>query len=498
MSLVALHSSRDPGVPAGVFLRQSLQRAIDSAPGLVVITVPAPVAPLEALACASEYAVLWDPPSGTRYAGIGKAVELAASGRDRITALVRAAEPLWPRLCCIEHPGVAPARPRLFGGFAFAPGAAQTQVWRDFGDARFVLPTWLYAREPATEESGPEEGVERAALSLTVDTAALAGASNADRASFLARHMAAFERVSGMLEQAARQRADAGAGEGAGMGAEVESATVLETEEMDPAAWRQQIRDIHSAIDAGRCDKIVAARCTMVELSRAADPALVLAALGRRYADCYRFGYRFGPGAMFVGAPPERLIARVGDRVFTEALAGSIATEPGHEQAAAGALLASGKDRSEQDFVVQTIRAVLGPLCKELEVPAEPEIRALRHVLHLKTPITGTLARPAHVLDLVAALHPTPAVGGVPTDAAMAWIAEREPASRGWYAAPVGWFDDSGQGEFAVAIRSGLLCGGRAYLYAGAGIVRGSDPDAEFAETRLKQRAVLDALGVKR
>jgi isochorismate synthase len=489
MSMVApnLHPARgEDRVPAGVFLRQSLQRVLGdltSAPGLVVITVPAPIAPLETLACAGEHAVLWDPPSGMHFAGIGRAVEITASGADRFAALVRAAEPLWPRLRCIDYPGVAPARPRLFGGFAFAPGVAQTPLWGDFGDARFVLPTWLYARDPGADDA-------RACLSLTVDTAELIGAGSADGASFLARFMAAFERVWGLLEQAARERSSPGAGH-------PEPAAVLATEEMDPAAWRQQIGAIRAAIAAGRCDKIVAARCTMVELSRAADPAAVLATLERRYADCYRFGYRFGKGAMFVGAPPERLIARVGDRVFTEALAGSIAAEPGQEEVAARALLASSKDRSEQDFVVQTIRAVLGPLCKELEVPAQPEIRALRHVLHLKTPITGTLARPAHVLDLVAALHPTPAVGGVPTDAAMAWIAEHERAPRGWYAAPVGWFDDSGQGEFAVAIRSGLLTDNQAYIYAGAGIVRDSDPDAEFAETRLKQRAVLDALGVK-
>jgi isochorismate synthase EntC len=100
------------------------------------------------------------------------------------------------------------------------------------------------------------------------------------------------------------------------------------------------------------------------------------------------------------------------------------------------------------------------------------------------------------VLDLVDALHPTPAVGGVPTASALDWIATHEPAPRGWYAGPVGWFDAAGDGEFAVALRSGLLVGNRAYVYAGAGIVAESDADAEYAETDLKQRALLGALGV--
>ncbi|HWN66974.1 MAG TPA: isochorismate synthase, partial [Haliangium sp.] len=265
----------------------------------------------------------------------------------------------------------------------------------------------------------------------------------------------------------------------------------------------RNIEDIRAAIAAGRCEKIVAARCSEVRLAHAMEPDTVLARLGRRHPDCYRFGYR-ADDAWFVGATPERLVTRTGDRVRTQALAGSIAVPAREgratsedEQTAAAALLASGKDRGEQALVVQAIQRVIGPLCTELHVPDQPEIRVLRHVLHLETPIAGVLRQPTHVLALVAALHPTPAVGGVPTDVALRWIAAREPQPRGWYAAPVGWFDRHGDGEFAVAIRSGLLAGTRAYLYAGAGIVLDSDPEAEFEETRLKQRTVLDALGVE-
>ncbi len=141
-------------------------------------------------------------------------------------------------------------------------------------------------------------------------------------------------------------------------------------------------------------------------------------------------------------------------------------------------------------------RAALEPLASKLRVPAAPVVRTLRNVHHLWTPISATLARPTHVLDLVRALHPTPAVCGTPREAAIRWIAAHEPATRGWYAGAVGWFDAEGDGAFTVAIRSGVLARREAWLYAGAGIVEGSDAALEYAETRVKQAPMLAALGL--
>ena len=145
--------------------------------------------------------------------------------------------------------------------------------------------------------------------------------------------------------------------------------------------------------------------------------------------------------------------------------------------------------------MIDAIKSSLASLGADIRHPDEPGVRTLRHVHHLHTPITASLTTRRHVLELAEALHPTPAVGGTPTRAAMQWIAEREVA-RGWYSSPVGWFDLDGNGEFAVAIRSGVLAGERAHLYAGAGIVAGSAPDREIAETDTKLRAMLGALGV--
>ncbi len=147
--------------------------------------------------------------------------------------------------------------------------------------------------------------------------------------------------------------------------------------------------------------------------------------------------------------------------------------------------------------MVRAIVEALAPLCESLDHPDEPRIQRLRHVVHLQTPFVGRLREPTHVLELVRRLHPTPAVGGWPAAPALRWIAREEPGSRGWYAGPVGWFDARGDGEFGVALRSGLLRRGEAHLYAGAGIVRGSDAEAEFDETEVKLRTMLDALGIR-
>ncbi|MGN6104428.1 MAG: isochorismate synthase, partial [Kofleriaceae bacterium] len=220
--------------------------------------------------------------------------------------------------------------------------------------------------------------------------------------------------------------------------------------------------------------------------------AELLAALDDRHADCVRVLVRPPGAGALVAATPERLVRRDGDVVSCDALAGTVAAT---EQAPTAALLASTKDRWEHDLVVRAIRDALEATGAAVDVPAEPAVRALRHVLHLHTPIRATLGAPRHLLELAAHLHPTPAVGGTPTAVAVEWITTREPAPRGWYASPVGWFDLDGNGELAVAIRSGVLVGHRAHLWAGGGIVAGSDPDRELAETESKLRAMLGALG---
>jgi isochorismate synthase len=256
--------------------------------------------------------------------------------------------------------------------------------------------------------------------------------------------------------------------------------------------WTRLVREVQREIDAGRFEKAVLARRAIFELRPAPSPGEVLGRLRHSAPDCTRFAIR-QKGHVFLGATPEWLIRKRGRRIETEAMAGS-SLRTGIE--AELALLKSPKDLEEHRLVLEEVVRALGPLCVELTVPEAPRIRRLRDLLHLHTPVVAELASDHHVLDLVGRLHPTPAVGGVPRDAALAWLEAHESESRGWYASPVGWVDAAGDGEFAVALRSALIFDDVAHLYAGAGIVRDSNPTLEFEETQLKLASMMRALGV--
>jgi isochorismate synthase len=404
----------------------------------------------------------WAPGGGVETAGLGVALEVTARGPNRFAEVRRRGAEALARVTAIDLADAPAWTPRLHGGFAFAPGAADEAPWSAFGDAWFGLPRVMYRREG-----------NRGWLSLVVD-----GSSRPEARS------AARERAEDEAARLVRRmRATAAAPEAL--------PPVEAVRQLDPALWSARVEEIRAAIAAGQFEKIVAARRAEVELAAPVDHALLLARLDARQPDCFRFAFRRG-GALFAGASPERLISRSGDLVESEALAGSIS---GGSRAAASTLLASRKDLGEHAVVTRAIARALAPVCSSIDMPAAPEVRELRHVMHLCTSVRGRLERPRHVVDLAAALHPTPAVGGEPSAAAQAWIAGTEETPRGWYAGAVGWFDAAGDGELAVAIRSGLVAGHRAYVYAGAGIVAESSPEAEYAETGLKQRALLDVLG---
>ena len=215
-----------------------------------------------------------------------------------------------------------------------------------------------------------------------------------------------------------------------------------------------------------------------------------------KYPDCHR--YYFEPdaeGSAFFGATPERLVALRGRTVETDALAGTTGRgeTPAEDEWLAQELLDDAKNVHEHELVADTVREQLEPFAASISA-GERRVRRLATVQHLHTPITAELNADRHVLDLVEALHPTPAVGGLPPDRALETIHDTEPFDRGWYAAPVGWIDAAGNGAFAVAIRSAVATQSRATLFAGVGLVADSDPDREWDEVQLKYRPILDEL----
>jgi isochorismate synthase len=272
------------------------------------------------------------------------------------------------------------------------------------------------------------------------------------------------------------------------------------TPHLSRAGYRELVARVVGEMGAGRGpEKVVLARSITAELSGPLPLSLVLRRLRAHEPACTIFSFPL-PDGTFFGASPELLIARRGRKVWCHPLAGTIARgETARTDAdAQGRLASSPKDRAEHRYVVDAIAAALGPLCDQLTVPDQPSLVAFRAVAHLGTRIEGQLTgeRPATVLELLERLHPTPAVGGTPRQLALATIADGEPVPRGYWAGPVGWVDARGDGEWMIGIRSARLhTDGRTLsLHAGAGVVAGSDPEAEAAETDVKFSSVLESL----
>jgi isochorismate synthase len=262
--------------------------------------------------------------------------------------------------------------------------------------------------------------------------------------------------------------------------------------------WEALVEDAAHACRNGALEKVVLARAVRARARAPFDPVVALERLRDAYPNAYVFAVARGPRC-FLGATPERLVRLRDGTVDATCLAGSAPRgETPEEDARLGsALLASAKDRAEHAIVVRSVRAALEGVCSEVHSPDEPRLLRLRNVQHLYTPVDGHVSWPTCVLDLVQRLHPTPAVGGYPREEALRFIREREGLDRGWYAGPVGWLDRRGDGEFAVALRSALLHGAEATLFAGSGIVAQSRAPDEYAETCLKLRPMLNALGTE-
>ncbi|MFI5355905.1 MAG: isochorismate synthase MenF [Opitutales bacterium] len=259
------------------------------------------------------------------------------------------------------------------------------------------------------------------------------------------------------------------------------------------------LRSVHQAVTriaGGDFDKIVLARAKDLTTTETLHPLQALDGLRQRFTECYAFTVANGTGQSFIGASPERLARVYGGMLTTEALAGSTrrGTDAAEDEALGTALRQSDKDLREHQLVLDSIVRRLKPFGLQLDMPARPELRRLANVQHLHTPIRTALPVGLRLLDVLAQLHPTPAVGGVPRTAALAGIRELEDFSRGLYAGALGWIDSRGNGEFFVGLRSALIDGPKARLYAGAGIVAGSQPEQELAETELKFQAMEKAL----
>lgn len=259
-----------------------------------------------------------------------------------------------------------------------------------------------------------------------------------------------------------------------------------------PAAWCDAVRAATERISRGELDKVVLAREVVVTADQPIPVADVLVRLRQQYPGCFLFSVDG-----FVGATPELLVSRHGDVVRAQPMAGTTPRrgDPEADARLAAELFSSPVYRHEHQVTIDMVHDTLLPFCSYLDDEAEPSVVALANVQHLATTVEGRLSHPpASVLELVAVLHPTPAVCGRPRQAALALIAEIEGLVRGRYAGTVGWVDAAGNGQWAVSIRCAQLDGASARLYGGNGIVADSDPPTELAETRAKLQAMLGAI----
>ena len=268
----------------------------------------------------------------------------------------------------------------------------------------------------------------------------------------------------------------------------------------EPDDYTDAVTEATGRIRRGDLRKVVLARTVLVDAGRTLDAKQLLWRLRAVDPDCYAFAapqWIASGDAVLVGATPELLVRRHGDRVEATPLAGSAQRfgDPARDRASADRLFGSAKDREEHAVVVEDVAHTLGAFCDDLVHPHEPELLGTANVWHLATPFRGRLHdRSVTALDLVAALHPTPAVCGTPRELAREALTELEPIARGGYAGPVGWMDVNGDGEWAIALRCAELTGSTARLFAGAGVVADSVPEIELDETERKFRALLDAL----
>lgn len=409
----------------------------------------------------------WEQPDreGFAIAALGSVREIVSRGESRFADLAAGCAAVTGELEVVGEQELPAGAGAIFsGGFAFSPDGGGEAQWASLPPALLVLPeVSLWRRD------GRAFLTINASLGPGDDPAACR-----DRA----------ERRLAGLEPASLPPGDPAPATGA-----------IVRGARSPGDYERAVAAATARIAAGEAEKIVLAREVIVEAERAYDPGLVFASIRALFPECFCFCCGT-PEAAFVGASPELLIRRSGAVAAALGLAGSTrrSADPAVDDHLGESLLQSEKNRSEHAIVVRRIERSLSPFSVWVDVEREPQVARVANIQHLATPIRAHLAEAHSAVDLAGRLHPTPAVGGEPSDRALAAIPELEELDRGWYAGPVGWMDSAEDGEFCVALRSALLRDRRAHLYAGAGIVAGSDPAAELAETELKLDAMMPLL----
>ncbi|MGK2956157.1 MAG: isochorismate synthase [Solirubrobacterales bacterium] len=427
------------------------------------VDCPDPVAVVFASRRANEPWFCWQQPDREfALAALGEAHAVLSRGKGRFREVAAECAHLsGDAILKGEQNSTDRTGPTWTGGFSFSDDGASDSTWSSFAPATMTLP------EISLES-------DQGRVLMKVNAMVTSGTDEAALVDRLVR------RVDGLVS-----------GDLGMIDPHPTEKPVIESVR-SPEAFEDSVAAAVERIRSGEIEKVVLAREVLVHSASAHDPAAIFAALREGFPSCFNFCVGT-PEAAFIGASPELLVRCVGRGVSTVGLAGSTrrSSDPAVDDHLAQKLLNSRKDRSEQDLVVQRIVKALSRLSVWVEAGEEPEIIKVANIQHLGTPVIAHLLEPRTAIELAGLLHPTPAVGGEPWKKAEDVMEEVEQMERGWYAAPVGWMDGSGDGEFCVALRSALLRDREAHLYAGVGVVADSDPALELAETEIKLGALL-------
>ncbi|MFN1836077.1 isochorismate synthase MenF [Balneola sp. MJW-20] len=401
----------------------------------------------------------------------GTVERIKTTGDDRFKEASRNGKELISRVHHFTSVQHHLASIHLLGGFSFFDHNVG-QDWRDFGAGSFTLPEWVLIKDGK--------------VTLVTITIPL---SDKDQFGDLRNNLFSILDRLDHLCQAKNYSLDTEKG----------TSTQVDIPDQNSPAYKNWKQSVETAIDLIEQDafkKVVIARDLKVKLDRPVSDTAILHYLRRQYPDCYSFLIRQNGESSFIGSTPERLASFRNRFVLTEGLAGSISRgKTASEDAKLEyELLHSQKDLSEHFYVLDAIEHNLEDFSDAVEHPDFPGIKKLSNVQHLYTPVRAKIKNGVSRTRVLEKLHPTPAVGGYPREDAISYINKLESFERGWYAAPVGWINARGEGEFVVAIRSGLIKKEEVKFFAGCGIVKDSDPQKEWEETNLKFIPMLTAL----
>jgi menaquinone-specific isochorismate synthase len=406
-----------------------------------------------------------DPSDKGCIVGLGKAMQIqSGQSTDRFFHVEKAWKDFLDHAIIQQDYSVKGVGPTLFGGFSFDPMKTRTKLWSRFSQSLFHLPKYMLSII---------EGQTYLTTNIVCtknDDDSLADKINNERTTILNLS----EPTLGNVQKP------------------------FHIEEINPDNWKQSVEKLVADLKEGSLKKVVLARELRLIFHESIEVEEVLHHLLQEQEESFIFAFESN-GDCFIGASPERLVKKDGMNLFSTCLAGSIVRGKTLEedQQLGDELLTDTKNLNEHQFVVDMIRNEMEIFCSEILIPKVPQLMKMRYIQHLYTPVSGVCKEETSLLQVVEHLHPTPALGGMPKQEALEKIREIEELDRGFYAAPIGWLDFKGNGEFAVAIRSALIQGKEASLFAGCGIVENSDAESEFLETRIKFRPMLNSLGGK-